>query len=186
MSTLDAPDETLPLEPGSLDLVLSLLTLHEANDVPGALIQMKRALKPDGLMLAMMPGGETLKELRFALTQAETEIYGGASPRVLPFADVRAAGALLQRTGFALPVTDVETLTVRYDNLFALMRDLARHGGAECAERTDRAARFPGGFSSARRKCMRRISAMRTVGCGRRFSLCRFPAGRRTLRSRSR
>ena len=128
VSTLNAPDETLPLEPGSLDLVLSLLTLHEANDVPGALIQMKRALKPDGLMLAVMPGGETLKELRFALTQAETEIYGGASPRVLPFADVRAAGALLQRTGFALPVTDVETLTVRYDNVFALMADLRGMG----------------------------------------------------------
>ena len=128
LSTHDMPDETLPLEPGSLDLVLSLLTLHETNDVPGALIQMKRALKPDGLMLAVMPGGETLKELRFALTQAETEIYGGVSPRVLPFADVRAAGALLQRTGFALPVTDVETLTVRYDNLFALMRDLRGMG----------------------------------------------------------
>jgi SAM-dependent methyltransferase len=92
VSSLDAPDETLPLEPTSLDLVISLLSLHETNDVPGALIQMKRALKPDGLMLAMMPGGETLKELRLALTQAETEIYGGASPRVLPFADVRAAG----------------------------------------------------------------------------------------------
>jgi SAM-dependent methyltransferase len=128
VSAHDGPDETLPLGPGSLDLVISLLTLHEANDVPGALIQMKRALRPDGLMLAMMPGGETLKELRFALTQAETEIYGGASPRVLPFADVRAAGALLQRTGFALPVTDVETLTVRYDNTFGLMRDLRGMG----------------------------------------------------------
>ena len=128
VSMLDAPDETLPFEPGSLDLILSLLTLHDTNDVPGALIQMKRALKPDGLMLAVMSGGETLKELRFALTQAETEDYGGASPRVLPFADVRAAGALLQRTGFALPVTDVETLTVRYDNLFALMADLRGMG----------------------------------------------------------
>jgi SAM-dependent methyltransferase len=128
VSTLDTPNETLPLEPGSLDLVVSLHTLHETNDVPGALIQMKRALKPDGLMLAVMPGGETLKELRFALTQAETEIYGGASPRVLPFADVRAAGALLQRTGFALPVTDVETLIVRYDNAFGLVRDLRGMG----------------------------------------------------------
>ncbi len=128
VSMLHAPDETLPLEPGSLDLVISLLTLHETNDVPGALIQMKRSLKPDGLMLAIMPGGETLKELRFALTQAETEIYGGASPRVLPFADVRAAGALLQRTGYALPVTDTETLTVRYDDAFGLMRDLRGMG----------------------------------------------------------
>ena len=128
ISALKAQDETLPLEPGSLDLVISLLCLHVANDVPGALIQMKRALKPDGLMLAVMPGGETLKELRFALTQAETEMYGGASPRVLPFADVRAAGALLQRTGYALPVTDVETLIVRYDNVFGLMRDLRAMG----------------------------------------------------------
>jgi SAM-dependent methyltransferase len=128
VSTLDSTDETLPFELGSLDLVLSLLTFHETNDVPGALIQMKRALKPDGLMLAVMPGGETLKELRFALTQAETDVYGGASPRVLPFADVRAAGALLQRAGFALPVTDTETLTVRYDNAFGLMRDLRGMG----------------------------------------------------------
>jgi SAM-dependent methyltransferase len=128
ISMLDAPDETLPLVPQSLDLVISLLCLHEVNDVPGALIQMKRALKPDGLMLAVMPGGDTLKELRFAMTQAETEIYGGASPRVLPFADVRAAGALLQRTGYALPVTDIETLTVRYGNAFDLMRDLRGMG----------------------------------------------------------
>jgi SAM-dependent methyltransferase len=128
VSSLGALDETLPLLPGSLDLIVSLLCLHETNDVPGALIQMKRALKPDGLMLAVMPGGETLKELRFALTQAETEIYGGASPRVLPFADVRAAGALLQRTGFALPVTDTETLTVRYNNAFGLTRDLRGMG----------------------------------------------------------
>jgi SAM-dependent methyltransferase len=128
ISMQDAPDETLPLASQSLDLVISLLCLHAVNDVPGALIQMKRALKPDGLMLAVMPGGETLKELRFALTQAETEIHGGASPRVLPFADVRAAGALLQRTGFALPVTDCETLIVRYDNAFGLMRDLRGMG----------------------------------------------------------
>jgi SAM-dependent methyltransferase len=128
ISMLDTPDETLPLAPQSLDLVISLLCLHAVNDVPGALIQMKRALKPDGLMLAVMSGGETLKELRLALTQAETEIYAGASPRVLPFADVRAAGALLQRAGFALPVTDTETLTVRYDNAFGLMRDLREMG----------------------------------------------------------
>lgn len=128
VSINDALNETLPLAPGSLDLVISLLALHETNDVPGALIQMKRALKPDGLMLAIMPGGETLKELRFSLTQAETEIYGGASPRVLPFTDVRAAGALLQRTGFALPVTDGETIMARYDSMFALMRDLRGMG----------------------------------------------------------
>jgi SAM-dependent methyltransferase len=109
-------------------LVLSVLALHEVNDVPGILIQMRRILKPDGLMLAVMPGGDTLTELRQSLTQAESELYSGASPRVLPFADVRTAGALLQRTGYALPVTDAETLTVRYDHLFALMRDLRGMG----------------------------------------------------------
>jgi SAM-dependent methyltransferase len=128
LDTVSSPGETLPLEPGRFDLILSVLVLQETNDVPGALIQMRRALKPDGLLLAVLLGGETLKELRFALTQAEAEIRGGASPRVLPFTDVRAAGGLLQRAGFALPVTDVETLTVRYDNLGALMRDLRGMG----------------------------------------------------------
>jgi SAM-dependent methyltransferase len=128
LDTVDSTDETLPFEPGSHDLVLCALSLQETNDVAGALIQMRRALRPDGLLMAVMLGGDTLKELRFALTQAETEIYGGASPRVMPFTDVRAAGALLQRTGFALPVTDVETLTVRYDHLWALMRDLRGMG----------------------------------------------------------
>jgi SAM-dependent methyltransferase len=127
--TVSDPSETLSFEPGQFDLVLSVLALHEVNDVPGMLIQMRRLLKPDGLMLAIMPGGDTLTELRTALTQAESEIYGGASPRVLPFTDVRTAGALLQRTGYALPVTDSETLTVRYDTLFALMRDLRGMGG---------------------------------------------------------
>lgn len=124
-----ASSDVLPLQPRSLDLVMSLLTLQEVNDAPGALIQMKRALKPDGLMLAVMLGGDTLKELRFALTQAESELYGGVSPRVLPFIEVRAAGALLQRTGYALPVTDTETVLVRYDSVFGLMRDLRGMGG---------------------------------------------------------
>ncbi len=124
-----ASSDVLPLQPQSLDLVMSLLTLQEVNDAPGALIQMKRALKPDGLMLAVMLGGDTLKELRFALTQAESELYGGVSPRVLPFIEVRAAGALLQRTGYALPVTDTETVLVRYDSVFGLMRDLRGMGG---------------------------------------------------------
>ena len=124
-----ASSDVLPLQPQSLDLVMSLLTLQEVNDAPGALIQMKRALNPDGLMLAVMLGGDTLKELRFALTQAESELYGGVSPRVLPFIEVRAAGALLQRTGYALPVTDTETVLVRYDSVFGLMRDLRGMGG---------------------------------------------------------
>lgn len=117
------------LMPGSCDLVISLLGLQVENDVPGVMVQMRRALRPDGLMLAVMLGGETLKELRLALTEAETELYGGASPRVLPFVDVRVAGALLQRVGFALPVTDIQTLTVRYASALELMRDIRGMGG---------------------------------------------------------
>jgi SAM-dependent methyltransferase len=129
LDTVHDFDEMLPFEAGRYELIVSVLALHEINDVPGMLIQMRRLLKPDGLMLSVMLGGDTLSELRQALTQSESEIYGGASPRVLPFADVRTAGALLQRTGFALPVTDAETLTVRYDHLWALMRDLRGMGG---------------------------------------------------------
>ena len=120
----------IPLEPESLDLAVSLLSLHEANDIPGALIQIRRALRPDGLFLGAMAGGGTLAELRESLIAAETEVYGGASPRVAPFTDVRDAGALLQRAGFALPVADVETLTVRYDSMFGLIRDLRAMGAA--------------------------------------------------------
>lgn len=123
-----AASEILPLEPESLDLAVSLYALHEVNDLPGMLIQIRRALWPDGLFLGCMAGAGTLAELRDALLSAETEIYGGASPRVYPFADVRAAGALLQRAGFALPVADHETVTVRYDTIFALMRDLRAMG----------------------------------------------------------
>jgi SAM-dependent methyltransferase len=123
-----AADDRLPLEPESVDLVVSLLALQETNDVPGALIQIRRALRPDGLFLAAMAGAGTLGELRESLLAAETEISGGASPRVIPFADVRDAGALLQRAGFALPVTDVETVTVRYDTMFGLIRDLRAMG----------------------------------------------------------
>lgn len=127
----DAPaieGETLPLEPASLDLVVSLLALHEVADLPGMLIQMRRALRPDGLMMAAFPGGGTLTELRESLLAAETELSGGASPRVMPFADVRDAGALLQRSGYALPVADLEAVTVRYDSMFGLMRDLRGMG----------------------------------------------------------
>lgn len=123
-----APAEMVPLAPASLDLAVSLLSLHEANDIPGVLIQICRALRPDGLFLGAMAGGGTLAELRESLLAAESEIYGGASPRVFPFADVRDVGALLQRAGFALPVADVETVTVRYADMFALMRDLRAMG----------------------------------------------------------
>lgn len=123
-----APPETVPFEPESLDLAVSLYALHEMNDVPGMLVQIRRALRPDGLFLGCMAGAGTLAELREALLAAETELHGGASPRVFPFTDVRDAGALLQRAGFALPVADLETVTVRYDSMFALMRDLRAMG----------------------------------------------------------
>jgi SAM-dependent methyltransferase len=123
-----AAAELVPLEPASLDLAMSLLALHEVNDLPGLLVQTRRALKPDGLFLAAFFGQGTLAELKESLLAAETELTGGASPRVAPFTDIRDAGALLQRAGFALPVADVEPLTVRYDTMFDLMRDLRGFG----------------------------------------------------------
>lgn len=123
-----APPETVPFEAESLDLVVSLLSLQAMNDIPGVLAQIRRVLKPDGLFLGALAGAGTLAELRESLLSAETELYGGASPRVLPFTDVRDAGALLQRAGLALPVADVETVTVRYDTLFDLAGDLRAMG----------------------------------------------------------
>jgi len=123
-----ADEEALPFADGSLDLVVSALALQFVNDLPGALAQIRRALKPDGLLLAALIGGASLAELRQAFAQAESEIEGGASPRVAPFADVRELGALMQRAGFALPVVDCDRLTVRYDTVFDLMRDLRRMG----------------------------------------------------------
>lgn len=122
-------EEALPFADGSLDLVVSALALQFVNDLPGTLIQIRRALKPDGLLLAAMVAGDSLTELREAIAIAESEIEGGVSPRVAPFADVHELGALLQRAGFALPVVDSERLVVRYDSVFTLMRDL-RHMGA--------------------------------------------------------
>ena len=124
-----ADEEALPFRDASLDLVVSALALQFVNDLPGALIQIRRALRPDGLFLAAMVGGDSLAELREAFAQAEAEVEGGVSPRVAPFADLRDLGALLQRAGFALPVTDVDRLTVRYASPLALMHDL-RHMGA--------------------------------------------------------
>ena len=125
-----ADEEALPFRDASLDLVVSGLALHSANDLPGVLAQIGRALKPDGLFLAALLGGETLIELRQAFAEAESEIDGGASPRVAPFTDLRQLGALLQRAGFALPVTDVERVTVRYSSAFDLMHELRRMGAA--------------------------------------------------------
>lgn len=121
-------EERLPFAPESLDLVASALALQFVNDLPGVLAQLRRALKPDGLLLAAMVGGDSLTELRQAFAAAEAECEGGVSPRVAPFADIRDIGALLQRAGFALPVTDVDRITVRYANAFALMQDLRRMG----------------------------------------------------------
>jgi SAM-dependent methyltransferase len=120
--------EVLPLQPQSLDLAVSALAFQFVNDLPGVLAQIRRALKPDGLLLAAMIGGDTLTELRQSFAAAEAECEGGVSPRVAPFADLRDIGALLQRAGFALPVTDVDRIVVRYDNAFALMQDLRRMG----------------------------------------------------------
>jgi SAM-dependent methyltransferase len=123
-----ADEELLPFADGSLDLVVSALALQFVNDLPGTLIQIRRALKPDGLLLAALLGGDTLTELREAFAAAETEVEGGVSPHVAPFADLRDLGGLLQRAGFALPVTDVDRLTVRYASPGALMHDLRRMG----------------------------------------------------------
>jgi SAM-dependent methyltransferase len=120
--------ENLALAPESLDLVVSALAFQFVNDLPGVLAQIRRALRPDGLLLAAMAGGDTLTELRQSFAAAEAECEGGVSPRVAPFADLRDVGALLQRAGFALPVTDVDRIVVRYDNAFALMQDLRRMG----------------------------------------------------------
>jgi SAM-dependent methyltransferase len=125
-----ADAEALPFRDGTLDLVVSALALHFVNDLPGALVQIRRALKPDGLLVAALLGGDTLTELRAAFAAAEAEMEDGISPRVLPFADLRELGALLQRAGFALPVTDVDRLTVRYASPLALMQDLRRMGAA--------------------------------------------------------
>ncbi|GAW42367.1 Malonyl-[acyl-carrier protein] O-methyltransferase [Brevundimonas sp. SH203] len=130
--------EALPLADGSADLIVSLLTLHCANDLPGALAQIRRALKPDGLFIGALFGAGTLKELRGVLTEAELAERGGAQARVSPFADGYDGAALLQRAGFALPVSDVDRFTVRYSDLFALIRDLRAMGETNVLQGTMR------------------------------------------------
>lgn len=119
-----ADAETLPLAPESADLIVSGLAWQFVNDLPGILAQARRALKPDGLLIASVLGGQTLQELREAWLLAETDISGGASPRVAPFADIRDLGGLLQRAGFALPVADADTFRVTYESPLALMKDI--------------------------------------------------------------
>jgi SAM-dependent methyltransferase len=123
-----ADEEALPFRDAAFDLIVSALALQFVNDLPGALVQIRRALRPDGLFLAALLGGETLTELRQSFAAAESEIEGGVSPRVAPFADVRELGALLQRAGFALPVADADRITVRYDSALTLLHDLRRMG----------------------------------------------------------
>lgn len=125
-----ASPDALPFRNESLDLAVSALGLQLVDDLPGLFAQVRRALKPDGLFLAALLGGETLTELRQAFAEAESEMEGGISPRVVPFADVRDIGSLMQRAGFALPVTDSDRVTVRYPDVFALMRDLRAMGAA--------------------------------------------------------
>jgi SAM-dependent methyltransferase len=123
-----ADEEALPFRAASLDLVVSVLALQFVNDLPGTLAQVRQALKPDGLFLAALVGGDSLTELRQSFAFAEAEIEGGAAPHVAPLADLRDLGTLLQRAGFALPVTDVDRVVVRYASPFALMEDLRRMG----------------------------------------------------------
>jgi SAM-dependent methyltransferase len=130
--------ERLPAADGRLDLAISLLALQTVNDLPGALLQMRRSLKGDGFLIAAIVGGETLTELRQSLTIAESEILGGASPRVAPFVDVRALGGLAQRAGLALPVVDLDRVVVRYPDVFALFADLRAMGGASALQARSR------------------------------------------------
>ena len=155
--------EALPLAAGSLDLAVSALSLHLTNDLPGALIQIRRALKPDGLLMASLLGGATLHELRQAWLVAESELCGGAAPRVAPFADVRGLGGLLQRAGFALPVADSETLTVNYASPLAVMQEIKAMGASNML------------FERSRRPVTRQLLMRAAEVYGERFGL---PNGR--------
>lgn len=121
-------EEFFPFAPNSIDLAVSALELHTTNDLPGTLLQIRKSLKPDGLFVAALLGGETLHELRTSLSEAELDICGGMSPRVAPFADKQQMGALMQRAGFSLPVVDSDIVTVTYDSIFPLMKDLRLMG----------------------------------------------------------
>ena len=132
---LVADEEVLPFANARLDLVISNLSLHWVNDLPGVLLQIRKALRPDGLFLGCLFGGETLRELRHCLMEAELVHTGGVSPRVSPFADIRDMGGLMQRAGFALPMTDADTITVDYADAGKLMRDLSDMGESNCVQK---------------------------------------------------
>ncbi|PPR12185.1 MAG: Malonyl-[acyl-carrier protein] O-methyltransferase [Alphaproteobacteria bacterium MarineAlpha11_Bin1] len=131
-------EEFLPFAPNTFDLAISCLSLHWVNDLPGALLQIRKTLKPDGLFLAAILGGDTLIELRRVFLEAEAETTGGTSPHTSPVADISQSGALLQRAGFSLPVVDTDTLTVTYSDMFALMRDLRGMGGTNAVAARDK------------------------------------------------
>ena len=133
-----ADPEWLPFAPASFDLVVANLSLHTVNDLPGALIQLRMALQPDGLLLASMPALRTLGELRTALAQSESDLAGGASPRVAPFAGLADCAALLQRAGFALPVADADSITLSYADPLGLLRDLQAAGESNAVALRDR------------------------------------------------
>jgi SAM-dependent methyltransferase len=133
-----ADEEFLPFAPASFDLVVASVSLHWVNDLPGALIQLRRALRPEGLLLASLPALGTLGELRQTLTEAEAALTGGAAPRVSPFAELRDCAGLLQRAGFTLPVADLEELRVLYAEPFALLRDLRAAGETNALRERDR------------------------------------------------
>lgn len=137
-----ADNEILPLKAQSVNLITSSLSLQYINDLPGLLAQIKRALKPDGLFAANLIGGASLHELRESLLIAETELTGGATPRVLPFIDVQQMGSLLQRAGFALPVVDMDSLTVRYDHIFDVIKDLRAMGATNCLHQSKNTAKL--------------------------------------------
>jgi len=143
LNIADAEDETLPFEPATFDLVASILSLHWANDLPGVLAQIRTVLKPDGLFLGCLFGGGTLSELRSALIEAETEITDGVSPRLSPLPGLQDMAGLLQRIGFALPVADVERVTVRYEHPLKLMQDLKGMGEQAAFAKRDGQARRP-------------------------------------------
>lgn len=151
-----ADEELPPFAAGCLDLVTSSLALHWTNDLPGVLAQLRRSLKPDGLLIAALLAGDTLRELREVLIEAELAERGGASPRVSPFVDTAEASALLQRAGFALPVVDVDTLTLTYRDAFALMRDLRAMGEANALRTRDRGFARRGVFLGAADRYARR------------------------------
>ncbi len=158
-------EEWLPFAPASFDLVVASVSLHWVNDLPGALIQLRQALQPGGLLLASLPALGTLGELRAALTQAEAELAGGASPRISPFPELRDLAALLQRAGFALPVADVEDMSLRYADPLALLRDLRASGEGNAValrnRRTPARALFPAALSTCPQHDGRTVATLR-------------------------